>query len=466
MQLKEVFRYTGTLYAVNLLASAVTFVVVIFISREISKEAMGAYGLFQAYFLAGAYFSGMGVSPTLVKYVAAREVDIRQIHSVLLQYLGAIAVVLIGAGSALVYFGYEILGLVLMTLPAYHLFDFALSYARGHLWKKTESLLLLASSLGTSVFIVLLLHWFPDHHGPIYGQMLSYYVIAGVALIGFLRLPRVAEGSRFQRVQGGWIKGFCFTAAPIFVTAMLASFSEVVDRLLIERFLGLVVLAEYFIAMAFFNILDKPVSLLSRVLLSYFSGTNDPAKHRESLIRLVKFNTFVFPVMGLALIAILPPILMRFMNKDYTAAFDILAIASIVMVVKSFEVINSVLNIAKDNPRANMYSQAISLVVYVPVALVLLKLFGIYGVAFAIVLRWVAFSLYQFMHMRNNAVATVSAYLLLRALVAYGLALACFHVAPWAMVPVYLLAGFALKLWSREDFMNLPLLRPLRAVEK
>ena len=466
MQLKEVFRYTGTLYAVNLFASAVTFVVMIFISREISKEALGAYGLFQAYFLAGAYFSGLGISPTLVKYVAAREVDIREIHSLVFRYLGVAAAVLITAGIILVEYGFEILGLVLVALPAYHLFDFALSYARAHRWKKVESFLFLASSLATSVCIVLLLQWFPDYRGPIYGQVLSYYAIAAAVLIIFFTLPRFKGERRFQQPQGGWVKGFSLIAAPIFVTAMLVSLGEVVDRLLIEHYLGLAVLAEYFIAMAFFNILDRPVSLLSRVLLSYFSGKNEPAQHQESVLRLVKFNTLVFPVMGLLAIAILPPILAHFMNKDYSTAFDILAIASIIMVVKSFEVINSVLNIAQDNPRANMYSQFISLAVYVPAVLVLLKLFGIYGVAFAIVLRWVAFSLYQFMHMRNNAVATVSALLLVRALGAYVLALSCFHLAPWAMVPIYLIAGTALKLWSWDDFMNLPWLRPLRAVEK
>lgn len=472
MKLKEVYRYTGTLYSVNLVASMVTFVVMILISRDISKEAMGAYGLFQAYFLLGAYFTGLGINQTIVKYVAERRVDPRCMHALLARVLGIMAGVFLVAGAVVWELGFEIPGLVLLTLPAYHALDFALSYARGRFWKKAESGMLLGSSLATSASVVIMLQFFHDHHGPIYGQILSYYLTGAVVLALFFRLPSFRNEGWFlplsHHADPGWVRAFAVIAAPIFVTSALASVSEVADRFIIEHYLGLAVLGEYFIAMSFFNILDKPVGLLARVLLSYFSthtaAGRGPQQDMESMRQLLKFNLLVFPAFALIVITILPPILSQFLNKDYSNAFDILALISIIVVVKAFEVINSTLAIAKSSPTSNMYSQLISLAVYVPLAIVLLEIFGILGVAVGIVMRWVVFALYQFNHLRRAGVATVPIDLFVKALAAYSAALVFFPYQPWAMVPVYLLVGAALKLWRLHDFVRyVPRLRAARA---
>lgn len=452
MKLKDVYRYTGALYAANLFASGITFLVMIWLSREISKEALGAYGLFQAYFMLGAYATGLGVNQTLVKYVAERQVPLAEIHSFLATLIAGMSVLFIAAGAALIHFGQELLGLAVLMLPAYHIFDFSLSYVRGHWWKRAEAGILLASSLMTSIFILVLTPSFSDFHGPIYGQIASFYTLAAVLLAVFLY--RLRGEARFAAIRGNWLRAFSLTAAPLFVTSALYSLSEVVDRFIIEHFLGLAVLAEYFIAMAFFQILDKPSGLLARVLLSYFSGTTatkDAGLHMHNVQRLIQFNTLLFPLFSLAVIAILPPVLAQFFNKDYSQAFDLFAIVSVVMVIKAFEVVNSMLAIAKDSPRTNMYSQIVSLAIYIPGAIVLLKTFGVIGVAAGIVVRWIIFSLYQFWHMKGSAVATVSASMFWRALLAYCAALAFFPYATWAMIPVYLAVGMALRLWEPRE---------------
>lgn len=456
MKLKDVYRYTGTLYAVNLLASGLTFLVMIWLSRQISKEALGAYGLFQAYFMLGAYVTGLGVNQTTVKYIAERKIPLTEIHSLLATVLTAMVAAFVGGGLLLIHFGYELAGLAAIMLPAYHLFDFSLSYARGHLWKRAESGILLASSLGTSAFTLLLVPIFPDYHGPIFGQIVSSYCVALTLLaIFFYKQSRPC----FTPVRNGWVKGFAVIAAPVFVTASLYSFSEVVDRFIVEHFLGLSVLAEYFIAMSFFNILDKPSGLLSRVLLSYFSSgsKDDAATQLQSVQRLIRFNTLVFPVFSLAVITVLPPVLSHFLNKDYGNAFNILAIVSTVMVIKAFEVVNSMLAVARNRPSTNMYSHVFSLTVYIPLAIVLLKLFGIYGIALSIVLRWIVFSVYQFLHMRNSAIGTTSLSIFARAVAAYAAALALFPIAPWAMVLVYLAMGAVFRLWTPRELIDAPL---------
>lgn len=458
MKIKEVYRYTGTLYAVNLLASGLTFLVMVWLSRQITKEALGAYGLFQAYFMLGAYVTGFGISQTTVKYIAERKIPLTEIHRLLGTALIIMTLIFVATGFALIHFGFEILGLAIVMLPAYHLFDFSLSYARGHLWQRFESGLLLVSSLGVSAFALLLTPIFGDYRGPIYAQIASYYGVALTCLaIFFYKYPR----PRFAPLSDGWVKGFAVIAAPVFVTASLYSFSEVVDRFIIEHFLGLEVLAEYFIAMSFFNLLDKPTGLLSRVLLSYFSAghRDDPAVQMQSAQRLIRFNTLLFPVFSLAVIAVLPPVLNQFLNKDYGNAFNILAIVSAVMMIKAFEVVNSMYAVARNRPLTNMYSHLVSLTIYIPLAIVLLKLFGIYGIALSIVLRWIAFSIYQFLHMRNSEIGTASLSVFARAILAYAVALALFPVAGWAMIPAYIATGALLKLWTARELMQIAPLR-------
>lgn len=456
MRLKDVYRHTGLLYGVNLASSIVTFAIMILVTRWISKADMGSYGLFQAYFFVAAYATGLGVNQTLVKTIAERNTAPAQLHALLASVLGAIVLVCAVVGAALWYFEQYILAAVVLTLPAYHAFDFSLSYCRGHLWKVRESLILLGSSLATSAAIVVCTHYWPDWRGPVIGQVTSFYFIAAVVVALFFRMP--VDAGRFARPQGEWLKRFAFTAGPIFATAALFSFGEVADRFMIEHFLGREVLAEYFLAMAFLNILDKPIGLLSRVLLSHFSqathATDAGARH-AAVGRLVQLNTLVFPVFALAVVVLLPHVLSQFFNKDYSRAFDILAVISAIMVIKAFEVVNSSLAIAKDEARSNLRSQIVSLVVYLPLALLLLKVAGIFGVAVAIALRWLTFTWYQFARLERAGVDTVSRTALAKALLAYLTALALYPEAPWLSLPAYVACGFALRLWSIDDFARL-----------
>lgn len=455
MKIRELYNYAGTLYAVNLIASFITFVVMIVLSREVSKGDMGVYGLFQAYFLLAVSASGgFSFSRTVVKYVAERKVPVSQIHTLVGLWVGGMWLLASLVGTMFVLGGYELIGLAVLALPAYHLMDVALAYARGHLWRRAEWLILLGSSIATSVLIVVLLYPFGDYRSAVYGQIASLYVTAIAILTWFL-----FRGNRvFAAIDAGWIKGFGKVAIPLFVTSIIASVSETADRLIIERVLGLAILGEYFLAMAFMSVVDRPVAMLSRVMLSYFADYNrhasGPDSHSQFATDIVKINLFMLPLLALTVVALLPWILQHALNKDYSHAFAIFALVSIVSVIKAVEVVNSTLVIAKDSTITNLYSQTVSLVIYVPLAVVLAHAFGIMGVAFAVVMRWGVYSFYQFIHMRRNGVATVPVSLLVRALVAYSLAASLFNTVPLAMPAVYLATAGLLHLWSFSELAS------------
>lgn len=462
MRIRDIYRYAGTLYAVNLAASGLTFVVMILVSRAISKEAMGTYSLFLAYFYILVAFSGFGISQSLVKHIAERRVDLRELHSLLAGVLTVMTVLFIGVGASLVYYGQPVLGWALIGIPPYHLFDYAMSYSRGHLWRNRESLIYLGSSLTNSLFIFVSIGVFHEQWGPIYGQVFSTYAVA-LVLIALFFVHRRGHSVNFARIRRDWPRGFIGIAAPLFIASAIYSLADVADRFIIEHYLGLAVLGEYFLAMSFLGIVDKPIGLLSRVLLSHFSGVraNDPAyRQAEVVTRLIRLNLLLLPTFALAVVATIPLVLPHFLNKDYGAAFAVMAIASSVVAIKCVEVVNSPLAIAHNTPMTNAYSQMGSMVIYIPIAALLADRFGIAGVAAAIVLRWLVFATYQMLHMRRRKVVTASGSLLLRGLAAYVCAIALFPSAPWAMVPMYLLAGTALQLWSPRDAVRvLPLVR-------
>jgi hypothetical protein len=137
------------------------------------------------------------------------------------------------------------------------------------------------------------------------------------------------------------------------------------------------------------------------------------------------------------------------------------------MVVKAFELVNSMLAIARNSPATNIYAQAIALIIYLPMAIVLIHLWGVFGIAASVAVRWIVLATCQFIHMRRRRIATVSGWFLLRALVAYLFALSLFTKAPLAMPFAYLFAGAILQLWTAREFNGFfRFLRPARLSEK
>lgn len=470
MKIKDVYRYMGVLYGTNLITSGLTFLVMIWITRVVSKEALGTWALFQAYFFAGAYLTSFGLAHAITKAIAERRSDLREVHMLVASVL--LGMLLLGglAGAALIRLGYDIVGLAVLTLPGYQLFSFALAYTRGHLWQKTEAVILLIGSVATSVFIVLFLIPFPNAYGPIYGHITSVYVLAALLLLAFFLSKRTPYLGQFARVRGAWVKGFWRTAVPVFLAAALSSLGSFADVVIVEHFLGLAILAEFYLALTLFNILDKPVAFLARALLSHFCVQNaegqPEAQHLDGLRKIVKINLLALPVFALAVVGLLPIVLPHFLNKDFSTAFDVLAVVSILMLVKSFEVVTSMLAIARNTAATNVYSQGGALGVYLPVALLLVHWGGVIGVAAAVALRWASYLALQFRHLGQRGVETVPIHLMVRALLAYLAALALFKDAPWAMVPVYLAAGFALRIWTVRDVQLVRPLLPGASVQK
>ncbi|MHB1950474.1 MAG: lipopolysaccharide biosynthesis protein [Acidiferrobacteraceae bacterium] len=465
MKLKEIYRYTGLLYTANIASSFVTFLVTILITRHISRAEFGMYGVFQAYFLLFAYTAGLGVSQTTVQFIAGRRLPLAQLHSLVGSALLLIGVCCVSGSLLLLYVGDRLAGLALLGVPAYQLYEAALSYARGKVKRHREAGILLLSSLMTSLFIVIMTVRYRDDRGPIYGQLCGAYVTATLLLAGFL----LGRTRRFAPIRLASVKKFNRIAAPVYLSAALFAIAESFDRFVVHRYLGFKIVGEYVFALTFLNIVNKPISLLSRVLLSHFSMLEVPGGSREGhavFDDIIRLNLFLIPTFALAVSGALPATLGLFLTKNYALSFSLFAVISIVVVLKSVELVNSSLLIAKRSPITNVYTQLLTVVVYLPLVLFCAHRFGVFGVAAAMVARWSVMSVAQAIQMRRLGLPT-GASLLARSLVSYGAALLLFRTAPWLMVPAYLGLGFALQLWTARDVERvISLTRPQRALEK
>ena len=442
MTLREIIRYAGTLYGANVAASFVTFGLTILISRDISRADLGLYGLFQAYFLFGAYASGLGLAPATVKWVASGSIDDGEFLTFIATRLAGISALLY-IGSALAYaLGMPILAVALVALPPYHAFNIALSAARARLWRRREAGLLVVASLATSAWIFGLLFVNHTYWAPVLGQVVGAYTTALVVLAYGLQRPH----PRLKR-PGAWRRAFWQTAIPVFLGSSVFAVGELADRLVIKHVLGLPSLGIYVLALTLFNVLNKPVHMLSRVLLSHFSQINDGGGHAKAP-EIVRVNLAVLPLMGLTAAAVLPWVIPALLNRNYTLAFPVFAILTVVILIKAVELVHSSLAVAQDSAGSNMRAQMAALLAYASVVFFLAHRFGLIGVAWAIVLRWTVLALVQRYDMKRRGVDALPFNLLVRAAVSYLTALSFFAIAPWFMGIAYLIIGAALRLWA------------------
>ncbi|MHB8254068.1 MAG: lipopolysaccharide biosynthesis protein [Acidiferrobacter sp.] len=442
MTLREIIRYAGTLYGANVAASLVTFGLTIVISRDVSRADLGLYGLFQAYFLFGAYASGLGLAPATVKWVAGGAIDDGEFLTFIVMRLAGISALLyLGAGLAYV-LGFKILAAALVALPPYQAFSVALSAARARLWRRREALLLVVASLATSAWIFGLLFVNKTYWAPVLGQVMGAYTTAAVVLVYGLWRGRL----RWKR-PGAWRADFWRTAMPVFLGSSVFALGELADRLVIRHVLGLASLGVFVMALTLFNVLNKPVHMLSRVLLSHFSQADNGAGHAKAP-EIVRVNLVVLPLMGLTAAAVLPWVIPGLLNRDYSAAFPVFAVLTVVILIKAVELVHSSLAVAQNSAGSNMRAQIVALLVYGGAVFMLARGFGLIGVAWAIVLRWMVLALVQRFDMRRRGVEVVPLNVLVRAGAAYLAALAFFPIAPWFMGIAYLIIGAALRLWA------------------
>ncbi len=442
MTLKEILRYAGTLYGATVVASIITFGMTILLGRDLSRTDLGLYGLFQVYFLFGSYASSAGLPSATVKWVAGRSADDGEFLRFIVVRVCMISAALYAAAAIAFRLGAPILASALFALPAFHVFNITLSAARARLKRSAEATLLVMASLATSAWMFALLLFTHSQWAAIGGQVLGAYTTAVLVLIvaARWRLPSMKR-------PGAWRSAFWRTARPVFLGSTVFAIGDLADRLIVRHMIGLKALGAYVMALMLFNVINKPVHMLSRVLLAHFSQSARTAQDARA-IDIARFNILILPLMGLTAAAGLPWALSFVLHRNYVDAFPVFAVMTSVIVIKAFELVHSNIAVAKDSAASNLRAQCGALIVYGAAVIPLVHWMGIIGAAWAVVVRWCALAIIQRGDLHARGLPVLPVGLLGRAAVAYVAALALFRVAPWWMGVAYVAMTAVMRLWS------------------
>src|SRR5688572_19247348 len=89
----KVVGYAGSLYAVTLLCSAISFVVTMIVAHRIPKEAFGEYGLFVTVCAVLGMFLASGLNQAVIRHVGLIPEAKRDLIGLILVSFGCIAAV-------------------------------------------------------------------------------------------------------------------------------------------------------------------------------------------------------------------------------------------------------------------------------------------------------------------------------------------------------------------------------------
>lgn len=472
---RKIATYSASIYAVTVAASAVSFLVTMVIARRIPKEALGQYGFYVTVYSFVGMLLCSGLNQSLVKFLGDKKEDRRELDRLLLAVVALLAVVSWPCAIVARAMHLTSTSWGLFALPFSILYLLGASRFRTDFAKTKEMALRISVSLLNSTLTL----GFAFLGGnavmaPIRGDFLSM-AIPGVVLIA---LFATGAGLRHPRLLVSTLRGptarrlFRFSIPLAIAGAAFVTYSNAAS-LLIRGLIGLAALGEFYFAVQLMQILEKPMQILSNVILAAFAQdpTIAPDKHK----RLVTFNLAVFPLIaagvayGAPLMLAVADHLMKRVGGDplsvkYALAPLYVSLFALAVPGRCVEFLVSTLAIARGWPQINRNTHVLTTSVALPILAGMVWYFGPWGAAaMPLVYETVFLSLQAWqLHRRMPEIiahttrAALIATILLAAVLALGRLPGAIFFYPLAALG-YLAGGHFLGAW------DLRTLRPGRA---
>ena len=386
---RKVASYSASIYGVTLFASAVSFAVTMVIARRIPKEALGAYGFYVTVYSFLGMLLCSGLNQALVKFLGDKQEDHAELTRILVATCAMLALLCWPLAFAAGALGWTSTAWGLAALPFSILCLFAASRFRTEFKKKGEVSLRLAVSLlnSTLTFAFAFLAGKPAM-APIWGDFLSM-AIPGLVLVAiFLRFggPR----SVARAVTGDTARRLLRFGVPLVIAGAAFVVYTNASSLLIRGIVGLAALGEFYFAVQLMNVLEKPMTILSNVLLAAFA--NDPRITPEKHRRFVTFNMAVFPLIAAGVawgaplaLSIADRLLARVggepLATKYALAPAFVSLFALAVPARCVEFLLSTLAIARGLPHVNRNTHVTATSVSLPVLAALVWWKGAWGAA-------------------------------------------------------------------------------------
>ncbi len=213
-------------------------------------------------------------------------------------------------------------------------------------------------------------------------------VILGLGLSFFPYLIRIYKGFRETKIDFALLKPRRNFMINSYILNLSGTFTGSIDKLIILPLVGFVLLGNYHLGIQFISLLSIIPAIVYKYVLPRDAGGLSNKKLKQATVILS---------IGLTVIGIiLSPIIIPIMFPEYKEAIEIIQIMSISVIPSTINLMYVSKFLATEKNRIVLISSGIHIAILILFILVLGEIYGINGIAFALVLAISIESIYYY----------------------------------------------------------------------
>lgn len=352
----------------NVAGKAISGIFWFYVAAILGAEDYGQVSYFVAIGSMAASFAMIGSSNTLVVYVA-KKVPIQPPIYFITLILGMIAATIV----VLVHNNYEV-GIFVI---GYVIFNLAISDLLGRKWYKKYSkffvlqkIMFVGSALG--------LYYIIDFPGIILGYAISFLIFTPVIIRGFRENPLdfTVLKSRF---------GFMMNSYALSIERV---FHGQIDKVIIAPMFGFSVLGNFSLGIQALSVM----LLLPTIVYQYTLSQDASGNPSKVIKKLSIISSIILAVISFSL----SPIVIPLMFPEFGDAVQILQIISFIIIPYAFNMSYTSKFLGEERSRIILVGQGVSVTTYIAGLFGLGGIFGINGVAFALLISGIMQSCFYY----------------------------------------------------------------------
>ena len=352
----------------NILSKGIAGIFWFYIAILLGSENYGEVSYFIAIGAMAASLAMVGSPNTLIVY-GAKKIPIQPAIYVITLILGTIAAIIV----TLVYDSYEtgifVIGYVIFNLAIADLLGKKnyKKYSRYFILQK-----ILFVGLAVSFYFIL------GYMGIILGYALSFIIFTHVIIESFKK--NKVDFSLLKNKFGFMMNSYALSIERIF--------NGQIDKIIIAPMFGFSILGNFSLSLQFFSLLGMLPTIVYQYTLSQDASGNPSILIKKLSI----IFSFIFAILGF----VLSPIIIPLLFPQFEEAVQIIQIISFLVIPHAFNLSYTSKFLGGERSRIILVGQAVSVSVYITGLLTLGGIFGINGVAFALLLSGIAQTIFYY----------------------------------------------------------------------
>lgn len=352
----------------NIIGKAIAGIFWFYVAAILGAENYGQVGYFIAIGSMAASFALVGTTNTLIVYVA-KKVPIQPTIYFIALILGSIASVIV----ILIYDNYEA-GLFVI---GYVIYNLAISDLLGRKHYKRYSKFFILQKICFVAFAI-----------GLYYVMSFPGIILGFAISFLIFTPIIVSGFKEYTLNFSLLKkrfGFMMNS---YVLSIERIFSGQVDKIIIAPMFGFSILGNFSLGMQALSVM----LLLPTVVYQYTLSQDASGNPSTVIKKLSIILSFILSILGFTL----SPIVIPWIFPEFVDSVQILQIISFVIIPYAFNMSYTSKFLGGERSRIILVGQAVSVSSYVVGLFVLGEIFGINGIALALLISGIMQSVFYF----------------------------------------------------------------------